>query len=532
MLNKSFFNKIALLFFSAAIFISCDKEFNTIGSDLVGDDNHFGFEKDVSSTVVAYNQKSGVVQSNNLPINPIGVFDNGLFGKTTANFVTQVQLKTVNPTFNNVPLSKVSSVVLSIPYFSTYLETDKDGNNKYELDSVYGNIANKLKLSIYENKFFLRDLDPAGNFEEAQKFYSDQNNDFDANKGQLLYDSSEFVFSPAEIVTEPAEEGDDKVREIPAMKLDLNKEFFYNKLIAADDINLSNNTLFKNHFRGLYFKVEELAGSSMALMNFAKGTITMTYEDIKYKTVDGVKVEDGVEEKTLVLNLTGNTVSLLQNSSTSTSGNYDAATGNVSAGDSKLYLRGGQGSVANIELFGGGNSDQLESLRSTAISNNWLINEANLVFYVDQDAMADRIDPNRIYLYDVNNNRPVYDYFIDVSANASKPKYSKSIYGGIASLSGASGSENRKAVKYKIRITEHIKNVLLKDSTNTKLGLAVSENIVDVTMASLKTPNAFTKKIPQSSVMNPLGTVLFGTVPVSGSENKKLQLEIYYTKPN
>ena len=40
--------------------------------------------------------------------------------------------------------------------------------------------------------------------------------------------------------------------------------------------------------------------------------------------------------------------------------------------------------------------------------------------------------------------------------------------------------------------------------------------------------------IPVSSVMSPLGTVLYGTNMPAGDPNvaKKLKLEIYFTKPN
>jgi hypothetical protein len=50
----------------------------------------------------------------------------------------------------------------------------------------------------------------------------------------------------------------------------------------------------------------------------------------------------------------------------------------------------------------------------------------------------------------------------------------------------------------------------------------------------LKTANAFTSQAPKASVMNPLGTILFGTnIPIgSANYDKRLKLEIYYTKPN
>lgn len=538
MLNNSIFRKVLFLFMGGAFLISCDSEYNTVGTDVVDDNDHFGFIKNDASSVVAFNQKTGAVQTNNLPINPLGVFDNGIFGKTTASFVTQVELKTEDPLFRNVTAAKIKSVVLNIPYYSTFLETDSDGNNLYELDSVYGNISNKIKLSVYENGYYLRDLDPNSGFLESQKFYSDQNSMFNAVKGQKLNDSSvpsqneQFAFSPLERITQPVDEDDDIVREIPGMRLNLNKDFFYNKLVATDDNNLINNNTFKNHFRGLYFQVEQLSGSALAMLNFSNGTITMTYEDTKIKIVDGEEVEDGVEEKTLVLNLKGNTVSLLEYTSTANSQTYENIVPNPVTGDQKLYLKGGNGSVAMVDLFGGGDSAELEALRAEAISNNWLINEANLVFNVDQTAMQNYIDPNRIYIYDAKNNTPVFDYFFDPSTNARKPKYAKTGFSGIVKLTGVSGDENRKGVKYKIRITEHIKNVIFRDSTNVRLGVSIIEDIEKVSNASLKNPQTSFSKVPFSSVLSPLGTVLYGNVPVPSNEASRLKLEIYYTKPN
>lgn len=535
MLNNSTFKKLLFLIVGTGFLISCDSEYNSIGADIVDDNDHFGFIKNDGASVVAFNQKTNAVQSNNLPVNPLGVFDNGIFGKTTANFVTQVELKSENPTFREVPtVDKIKSVVLYIPYYSTHIETKTDGSNTFELDSVYGNIEKKLKLRVYENGYYLRDFDPNSGFADAQKFYSDQNSVFNSAKGQQLNDSEFpeqndlFVFSPNEHVTTV----DGKTtREVPGMKLNLNKLFFYNKIIASSS-NLVNNNVFKNHFRGLYFQVEEISGSSMAMLDFSKGTITMTYEDKKIKIVNGEEVDDGVQEKTLILNLKGNSVSLLDYTPTGASQTYDNLVSNPVTGDQKLYLKGGNGSVAMVDLFGGGNSQELEALRAQAISGNWLINEANLVFYVDQPVMQNNFEPNRIYVYNAKDNRPLIDYLFDVTVNGAKPKYGKRIFDGMAKLTGSSGDVGRRAIRYKVRITEHIKNVLFKDSTNVRLGVAVTEDILKSTSLSLRTPQTAFTKVPLSSVMDPLGTVLYGTVPVPANENKRLKLEIYYTKPN
>jgi hypothetical protein len=47
-----------------------------------------------------------------------------------------------------------------------------------------------------------------------------------------------------------------------------------------------------------------------------------------------------------------------------------------------------------------------------------LINEANLVFHVDGDALTNGFVANRIYLYDFQNNRPIFDYVTDASVGS------------------------------------------------------------------------------------------------------------------
>jgi hypothetical protein len=70
------------------------------------------------------------------------------------------------------------------------------------------------------------------------------------------------------------------------------------------------------------------------------------------------------------------------------------------------------------------------------------------------------------------------------------------------------------------------------DSTNVKLGLVVTENIGDFSNKKLKSaiPTYNINEIPSASIMNPLGTVLYGSgenVPI----DKRIRLKIYFTKP-
>jgi hypothetical protein len=557
MRNNSFL-KIFLIVLSVVFFASCDKDFNSIGGDLIGD-NNFDLAHN-SYNVLAYNQKIDPFQSNNLPVNPLGVYEDPIFGTTEASFATQVILASANPTIGANP--QIDNVVLSIPYFSHATAIDAaTGNSTYVLDSIYGNAEGKIKLSVYENGYFLRDLDPSTAFTESQKYYSNQGSDFDGlKKPTLLNDSintpsqnDAFFFDPSEIrkTTKDQAGVETTTRTAPAMRLALNKAYFKTRIIdAAASGKLVTNDIFKDYFRGLYFKVEK-SGSNpgrLAMMDFKSGTITINYKEDYVTTVNGQSTTTRVA-KSIVLNLTGNTVSLLSNSDASAYANATNSS-NVDAvnGDEKLYVRGGQGSMAIVELFdktdikgydsegnatvgANGVPDQLDDLRNPSDKKKLLINEANLVFHIDNTSMGDNILPKRIYLYDLTNATPVVDYLYD-GTSSTNAKNGLLIYSGLLNTP-ESGDNN-----YKIRITNHVKNLIKNaDSTNVKLGVVVTENINSSAMNKLRTatllPDGTTSlsKVPQASVMSPVGVVLHGgksTVP----DNKKLKLEIYYTKPN
>jgi hypothetical protein len=519
MCNYSFFKQI-LFIATVILFVSCDKEYNEIGADLIGQ-NNFAL-KDTTFAVVAYNQKIEAIQSNNLPVNALGIYENSAFGTTTASFVTQVSLATVNPIIDTALRPKIDSVYVEIPYFvdATKTATKTAGGYTYELDSIYEKVSkSKIKLEIYQSKYFMRDLNPDDQFKSSQKYYTNQKVDFENNKGDLLYKNDTFFFDNAQIVKTISDEAGIETNKysVPAMRLKLDTVFFNKNILKSG--KLVTNEAFKDHFRGLYFKVEKSGSDSgsLAMMDFSKGVITISYHQ------DTSTTDKTPDEKSIVLNLSGNTVSLQDNPT------YNPATSYPDKdGDKKLYLKGGEGSMAVISLFGADNfgadgltgspnsvADELDIIRK----NGWLINEAKLVFHIDAEAMGESPKPQRIYLYDMTNNLPISDYFNDFTSGTTS-KNGKLIFDGIL---------NKTKSTYTIRITNHIRN-LINDATknNVKLGVVVTEDINTIAFSKFKDKNIFA---PTASVMNPLGTILHGsksTVPV----DKRLKLEIYYTKPN
>ena len=234
MQNNSFF-KLLFLVSIVSFFASCDKDFNEIGSEII-DNDHFGLIQDESNTVIAYNQAIGSVETSNLSINSLGYYNNPFFGKTRASVVSQVILDTVNQTIGTNPT--VTKVELSLPYFSHIVSSDATtGDKTYELDSVQGyvkvsdkKVFNKIKLSVYESNYYLRDYDASLGFLDSQKYYSGATSDFDANKNPDrlnddadLSQNNEFLVSAAEIKTYKLVDGVSTVdtRSAPGMRLKL-----------------------------------------------------------------------------------------------------------------------------------------------------------------------------------------------------------------------------------------------------------------------------------------------------------------------
>jgi hypothetical protein len=590
---------IAVLFLVfSMVFISCDKDFNTIGGDLVGDE-HFDFNKYEVQGLKAYSVRTKEVQTNNLAINPIGIYNNPYFGQTKANFVTQVSISTLQPKFGtNV---QVEEVTLYVPYFSKAGTKDADDVTTYTLDSIFGSDPeSKIKLSVYENGYFLNSFDANTEFQNSQRYYNDgssstgtidfdnlkrgndgsgnsvqggtrlndspnaaENDQFFFNKNEIVIykkkfntisNSLEYVDANGVVTTDPTKYVV-KERLAPGIYLTLNKEYFKKKILDASASNLINNNSFRQFFKGLYFKTEQLAGQegAMAMLNFNNAKLNLNYSSINEGAAVGAVATSKTFAMTLGTNAAGNTVSLQDYSY---SGAYNAGltaseTNPTFGADSNLFLKGGKGSVVYMDVFGGdvlkveagqlvsgsnGVPDELDQLRL----NGWLINDAYLEFYIDKTAMnaANQVEAERIYLFDATNQKPLADHVFD-SSSSSNPKRSKASFGGIIERDATTA---KKGVKYKIRITQYITNILnstnVNVNKNVKLGLCVTENVLLTNNFYYKSPLTFAsgpniEYFPVASILSQEGVVLHGTHPALPADaDKRLKLTIHYTKPN
>ena len=514
----------------AILVVSCDKDYNRIGSNIVGED-HFSSSVRSDFTIKTENNKfvSGVnpVQTNGLPYNILGVYNDPVYGVTQSNILAQVGLVSYNPNFGENPILK--KVRLEVPYYSTLLQSNEDGSSDYELDSLYGNTP--INLKIYRSNYFLADFDADEDFEERQKYYSDEKSTFESSGAmfQLLHEETGFYPDKEEIETVTTivdSEGEDITNTdyaTPRMNFTLdNSDFEWIFNPDNSDALVSSGSL-KNYFRGLYFKVQSEVPNQGVLMglDLSSALIQLDYVNRKYTVdeagdpvdEDGDGVQDFVDtEAEFKMFLNGNIVNT-----------FDTA-GTYTEDLDKLYLKGGQGSMAIINLFdrdSEGNSVELDELRA----NNWLINEANLEFYVDRETtQGGETEPERIFIYDMDNNRVLLDYLFDPSSSGTDVNNQK-----IKHLGRLERDEFKKGVKYRIGLTEHVTSIIKTDSTNVRLGLVVSNNVTSLSNYAVKnavSPSA--TELNSSSILSHRGTVLFNED--SSDEDKKLKLKIYYTE--
>jgi hypothetical protein len=530
-----------------SIFIACEKDFASIDSDIINEDTATNFNTTSESfNVITYNDALGPVQTNSLGVNSLGIYDDPNYGRTSANVVTQVTSGLINPTFGeNVVLD---SVVLTLSYFSTTVGISEDNIIDFELDSILprGDEYSPIKLSIYENNYFLRDFDPNAEFNTTQNYFSNKSasnseliNDSEL-EGTLLHVEDELIISDESIILTDGDEENPTVTETltPSIRIKFdNLAYWKDKILDQEGSPvLSNANNFNNYFRGIYFKAETINNDgSMLILSFAEQNVNNANITLYYSLDSSTEGER--DQETYMLTFGPNRVTFLENNF-----NTPLTDGDEINGDSRLFLKGGEGSVASISLFNGENSDAddnmdntFESWRrqfvnlnedGTFESSKRLVNEANLVFYVDP-AMVNGEEPDRVYLYDRNNNIPLVDYFTDLAISENP---GSSIQNHLGVLEREGDEPTGQGIRYKMKITSHINNLLIQDSTNVKLGLSISANVNlegTVPQRSQQVSNGITNNVPVSSIISPRGTILHGSN--SEDENKRVFLEIFYT---
>ena len=527
---------------------SCEKDFTSIDSDVINSDNAINFEtSSIEYPIVTHSKIVDPVQSNNLPSFLLGYDNHAIYGESTSSFLGQMVPDQYSPDFgDNVVLD---SVVFTIPYFSRGVETSDEDDITYELDSVYG--GSPIKLSIYRNNFFLRSFDPYGGFDDTQKYYSNGSlSDLESIsqgqlEGELLFEINNFSPNASQInLTEVDTSGvtfvSQKIAPALRFRLDTPDDDYWQNLIFENETDpvLNNENNFKEFFRGLYIKVEGInSEGSMMLLNLASTNTNLTIHYTSDTPITSETDTGSVDEITsyqndYVINFSRILLNIFDNNFS-----IDVSSSDEVNGDENIYLKGGEGYVGMVDLFIGTVENEMgdqvdafvhfKSFFYDDISESplKLINEAYIEFYVNQDLNLEN-EPDRIFLYNYEQNTSLIDYFIDqsVSSTTINAKINH-----LEPLQRVDDDPEGQGIKYKIRITEHLNNIILRDSTNARLGLGVINDIAATSFFSILNEGEEDIELASGTILSHKGTILHGNQ--SQQEDKRPKIKIYYTEP-
>ena len=528
-------------------FVSCEKDFASFDSEVINSDNAINFSTNsVEYSLTTQSEMVNPVQTNNLPSFLLGSYNHPQYGRSNSSFVGQMVPSEYNHDFgDNVVLD---SVVLTIPYFSRGIDTSEEGDITYEIDSVYGD--DPIKISVYRNNFFFRTFDPFSDFDTSQSYYSngslsvEEIIDGTQLEGELLFEIDDFTPSAEQInLTEIDTAGNPYVaqRIAPALRFKLNNpnDNFWETNFFENEGNqvLTNEPNFKEFFRGLYIKVESNSNGSIMLLNFASSNTKLTIHYTSDNTNIGDSDTGSVDEietnqHEYEMNFSGNLINLFDNENPIDVGLIDQTNGNEN-----IYLRGGEGVITTLDLFSGSITndsgeemsefDHFKQFFYDDISDEpiRIVNEAYIEFFVNQN-FANDDEPERIYIYNYEQNTALIDYFLDQSVS------SLTINAKINHLEPLvrDSLDDDKGIKYKIRITEHLNNLILRDSTNAKLALGVISDVASVqNFKILDGSESENKRLASGIILSPKGTILHGNL--SADIEKRPKIKIYYTEP-
>lgn len=535
---KRFFNLVAgaiVVVFTLSMF-SCEDDISGVGSGLLDS----GSTANVMYVdLVAYNTNSDSIRSDEklLQNAVLGVYEEPVFGRTKARFISQARLGTLNPDFGANP--EMDSVILTIPVIAKTDDDDidvdtvkiytapEDSNDPdtlrikrtYTLDSIYGRTDLPMTLQVKEVGEYLYSQDTMYFSNPALR---------DKDQIDVLPNVLGSLQITNKVTTTQVKASNDNTTQVPTVAyiVKLDKDYFKQKFIDNGGSNLNDQASFiRNLFRGIELSVAEEQGF---LFNFNPNLMSL----VMYYSYDNPSDDTDDEDyeprlqKTLSLSFTsywaqtpGYNVQINQYQHTNRSSEFvNAYTNpNTISGASRLYLNGLDGTKTVIKF----NQDQLNQIRQNILENDWAIVGAELNLYVD-DSYNLRKPP---YLFGWNqyweegklknlNFTDLTEFYNSYPVSVQfNPMYNY--------------KDDSKV--YTIRITDYIKSIVEKDTVYEDGSMILSlGNFLLNPSNSYTSPVSATDPFANNRAFNPHRVVLHGNA--TEQQDKKLQLKVYYTK--
>lgn len=340
----------AILGVASFLFIACEKSTGEIGLNQVIDSKAELGTK-LNLPIIAYNAPFDSIVSTGASQDLAGAYIDPYLGGVTASFNTHLLLSTLSPDFGDAPVC--DSVVMFLAYRGYY------GDTSMPATFVVSELGEEIDLT--------------------KKYYSNYNFTLAKELGRVST-----VVRPRTIISHNLDTLS------PALKVNLDKDYFQEKLINASRLSKQyfvNNTEFVKHVYGIKVSTE---GYSKGLYYFNIGSLS-SFIKIYYRSNPTDTVSD-VYEMFYGVFSSGNYVSVNTFSQDFTLGGPNFETQDTINGEATIFSQAMGGSVAKVVL------PNLKELKDS----NWIINRAELIVPVREGSVGQYPPPTALLILEDN----------------------------------------------------------------------------------------------------------------------------------
>lgn len=388
-----------------AVFTSCNEP-SDLGMELLPSEDLISVRNLIEkSSISSFTHREDSIPTDEPPQSLLGVFDDPVFGRTTVNFATQFRLEFF-PDYGENPTA--DSVNLYLYY-----------------RQIYGDTVTPQTFKVYELESGL-DYDAR---------YS-QNVDLKSMASDELLGQVEYT---PRVRLDSATA--DTFYQLITIPLDIS---LAEKLMNADSMQMINNDVFLEFFKGLYIESEKQSNDGGAVLsltasstsNFQGSALAVFYNNEENRNAD--------EPDTLLMPYVITPFSARVNSISHdyTGTPFYEELNSENNPDSLIYVQATGGLKARVFI---------EDLSLWKDSVNTAINKAELVFQIDTIASeVDKYPPPRQLLFTVVGETG--EEFLPADYG-----FSPAFYGGVL---------NREDYTYRFNITQHMQQIIEGDAEN------------------------------------------------------------------
>lgn len=480
-------NKLLVFIFFSLLITSCiDDSYNNIKNSVIFEKNYTTQSKNIP--IISENITFDAVQTNGLSLYQLGQYSSD-FGQENAAILAQVsnsQLqyfgeKTAQQEEDNNERETIVSAKLHIPLFSTPHQKTENQQLKttYTLDSIYGSSSSNFTIDVAESTYFLNDI--SENLQD-KKIYTN-NFDINAHKGRSLAHIESFSVSSEPVsqfyLDNPQTENDEssQVEKVlpPRLIVNLDSAFFQEKILEKEGSSeLLSLEEFQKYFKGIIIETSNFSDDFLAVLNLSEAYIELVYSYEKTVNDSPLRLK-----KRINLPLSGIFVNKLSYSQDSFFSN------------ATINLQGGK-RIAKIAALSEETIDELKQKKA-------IITDAWLSFEVSDDNNGKL--PERLLLFNFETGNVLLDYTSDMitSNNSLHSHLTHSLL------------YNKETNSYKVRITQHLSNIIQNEGSNPDLGLIIASDIHQITPIVFSNSSYPNGKVPQTMALTPLSVKLKNT---------------------